>query len=91
MAINKDFANKALEYLGQKGSKFRSWYYGKDISGVPWCAIFVSYIAHQVDILNDIVKRCEGAGDFAREGVKAGRSEERRVGKECRSRWSPYH
>src|SRR2546421_7702983 len=24
-------------------------------------------------------------------GVKADRSEERRVGKECRSRWSPYH
>ena len=23
--------------------------------------------------------------------VKDGRSEERRVGKECRSRWSPYH
>ena len=23
--------------------------------------------------------------------VEAGRSEERRVGKECRSRWSPYH
>ena len=23
--------------------------------------------------------------------VKADRSEERRVGKECRSRWSPYH
>ena len=23
--------------------------------------------------------------------VMAGRSEERRVGKECRSRWSPYH
>ena len=23
--------------------------------------------------------------------VFAGRSEERRVGKECRSRWSPYH
>ena len=22
---------------------------------------------------------------------KGGRSEERRVGKECRSRWSPYH
>ena len=22
---------------------------------------------------------------------KTGRSEERRVGKECRSRWSPYH
>ena len=23
--------------------------------------------------------------------VRPGRSEERRVGKECRSRWSPYH
>ena len=23
--------------------------------------------------------------------VQTGRSEERRVGKECRSRWSPYH
>ena len=30
---------------------------------------------------------------IARHGlhVKAIRSEERRVGKECRSRWSPYH
>jgi len=24
-------------------------------------------------------------------GIKFDRSEERRVGKECRSRWSPYH
>ena len=24
-------------------------------------------------------------------GLVTGRSEERRVGKECRSRWSPYH
>ena len=24
-------------------------------------------------------------------GYDAARSEERRVGKECRSRWSPYH
>src|SRR2546430_16544909 len=26
-----------------------------------------------------------------REAVSTARSEERRVGKECRSRWSPYH
>src|SRR5256885_4345588 len=26
-----------------------------------------------------------------RDGDERGRSEERRVGKECRSRWSPYH
>src|SRR3989449_1429990 len=30
------------------------------------------------------------AGVFKRQGVSK-RSEERRVGKECRSRWSPYH
>src|SRR5436190_19025931 len=43
---------------------------------------------------------CESAGDQAgQEGLAGsrgrrladGRSEERRVGKECRSRWSPYH
>ena len=28
---------------------------------------------------------------FARKIKKKYRSEERRVGKECRSRWSPYH
>src|SRR3989441_13028908 len=34
--------------------------------------------------------RLEGAGDGV--GFAVGeRSEERRVGKECRSRWSPYH
>src|SRR5256885_7166966 len=32
--------------------------------------------------------RTRGAG---RGGGRADRSEERRVGKECRSRWSPYH
>ena len=32
------------------------------------------------------------AENFAKEnGVESYRSEERRVGKECRSRWSPYH
>ena len=29
-----------------------------------------------------------GVGEIA---GRVGRSEERRVGKECRSRWSPYH
>ena len=31
-------------------------------------------------------------GNISKEGIKLDlRSEERRVGKECRSRWSPYH
>ena len=28
---------------------------------------------------------------YIREALRRHRSEERRVGKECRSRWSPYH
>ena len=28
---------------------------------------------------------------YAAHGIDEFRSEERRVGKECRSRWSPYH
>ena len=32
-----------------------------------------------------------GAGKSTLIKVLTGRSEERRVGKECRSRWSPYH
>src|SRR5437016_8103522 len=35
------------------------------------------------------VFRC--ANDQARQGIQKVRSEERRVGKECRSRWSTYH
>ena len=32
-----------------------------------------------------------GGGGHSYEIAKRLRSEERRVGKECRSRWSPYH
>ena len=41
----------------------------------------------------NITPRWIGNTHFCWYAVKtpAGRSEERRVGKECRSRWSPYH
>src|SRR2546430_16337545 len=38
---------------------------------------------------NDVRRRAEA--DRSQAVSKAHRSEERRVGKECRSRWSPYH
>src|ERR1041385_9229332 len=38
--------------------------------------------------LTDLANRIESA---ARNGKVDYRSEERRVGKECRSRWAPYH
>ena len=39
-----------------------------------------------------LVEECAGlVGAPYQARVLVGRSEERRVGKECRSRWSPYH
>ena len=35
--------------------------------------------------------RCRGVAAQGKPEVAGARSEERRVGKECRSRWSPYH
>jgi len=48
----------------------------------PWRFLPKHQLAHRV--LGKIVY--EGGA-----GVLEHRSEERRVGKECRSRWSPYH
>src|SRR5690349_25026650 len=59
------------------------------------CSSDLSYRAaergvHRGAIAHDRVRRGgeEGEGEDA---ADAGRSEERRVGKECRSRWSAYH
>ena len=40
-------------------------------------------------ILSELIGAAKESADVNRE--RAPRSEERRVGKECRSRWSPYH
>ena len=43
------------------------------------------------DSLADLSDRMEFVETVSRSQAAASRSEERRVGKECRSRWSPYH
>ena len=53
-------------------------------------------LAGDVQAFEGIVGRWQGplinmAWRYCRDRGRAERSEERRVGKECRSRWSPYH
>src|SRR2546427_7723476 len=48
----------------------------------------------QTDKIGAKLEGVTPGGPAAKAGLKVGdiiRSEERRVGKECRSRWSPYH
>ena len=45
-------------------------------------------LVHALPGMVDAGNACRIAADYLRDEL---RSEERRVGKECRSRWSPYH
>ena len=44
---------------------------------------------HRQEVFDQIAAENQQAQQS--EGLQLKRSEERRVGKECRSRWSPYH
>lgn len=70
--MNQKFADKALTYVGQGPSKFRNWYYGYDAKGVAWCAVFASYVANACGLLNKVIKKRDGVGDFPRHGVPEG-------------------
>src|SRR2546426_11305935 len=73
----------------------QKWYEYGFKEGIPrmldmWDRVGIKVTSHMVgqaverhpELAKEIVERGHDA---------AGRSEERRVGKECRSRWSPYH
>src|ERR1039457_6509945 len=61
----------------------------KDGAPTPAAAAFARKLNVPVDSLEKITTP---KGEYLGATVKKkGRSEERRVGKECRSRWSPYH
>src|SRR2546429_8150000 len=47
-------------------------------------------VRHRVQLAHDLAPIAGLLAHLAQRRVRA-RSEERRVGKECRSRWSPYH
>ena len=54
-------------------------------------SITVTELKELFGISESTIRRDLTALDKAGKLVKVFRSEERRVGKECRSRWSPYH
>src|SRR6266542_1145366 len=56
------------------------------VTGVQTCALPISYWLD----LAPVIETFDALDDQAAR-VTSPRSEERRVGKECRSRWSPYH
>ena len=45
------------------------------------------YLQNVATYINGKIAECKTSDQYRR----MNRSEERRVGKECRSRWSPYH
>src|SRR3712207_8587485 len=69
------------------------------VTGVQTCALPISLVYCSVLLLLTFVfsacgeKKPDGAppSSAAPGASTTARSEERRVGKECRSRWSPYH
>ena len=83
-----------FRYLNPKILKKQSWKM-VDISHLS-LSYLKKNIKHSQKIQNitykkiDIIKQIEKI-DFKNFDIVTGRSEERRVGKECRSRWSPYH
>src|SRR2546430_9819081 len=66
------------------------------VTGVQTCAlpISITHVGGQAVNLGFVTGDLNNLGPHLLMGIKRApvqRSEERRVGKECRSRWSPYH
>ena len=73
-------------YPSPKNTRFRATHYIPVIQMVPMGFVVVLV---ELDQISDYP--AVGGIDSSAPGDHQQRSEERRVGKECRSRWSPYH
>ena len=64
---------------------------GNNIANVNTTAFKSGRVTFQ-EMMNQVLSSGSGPDPAGtRGGINPVRSEERRVGKECRSRWSPYH
>ena len=61
------------------------------ITGINWGDEGKGRMVDLISQEYDIVARYQGGNNAGHTVKNERRSEERRVGKECRSRWSPYH
>src|SRR3712207_1654934 len=66
-----------------------AWIFGAEPAHVLPSAAAIELI-HTYSLIHDDLPAMDD-DDYRRGRPTAHRSEERRVGKECRSRWSPYH
>src|SRR2546429_2686068 len=64
---------------------------GEDVLADPELGVAHTDVADEVDHSEPARLEILGVGADHLRKLVATRSEERRVGKECRSRWSPYH
>src|SRR2546430_13288763 len=61
------------------------------VTGVQTCALPIFSISSWRTTRTGPAPSAERMANSRARPVERARSEERRVGKECRSRWSPYH
>src|SRR5574339_709098 len=80
MAAEMVSTGRALFFQAEDGIRVRL------VTGVQTCALPILYIG---SIMQGVISKVAPGTTAATPFVT--RSEERRVGKECRSRWSPYH
>ena len=61
------------------------------LTSEPYSRYGKSYVRYKTGFESGVEIEIPKNAEYADRIVAEGRSEERRVGKECRSRWSPYH
>ena len=95
-ASTADFSEKALQDTVKAAIDIASYTAEDDCAGLVDALLMAQHVGdldryHEWDLSTEaaieLAKQCEQAALSANDD----RSEERRVGKECRSRWSPYH